>query len=88
MDYDLGFFDQDENRVEPAQNPFIPKVLPMSSYMDSSSFASDLILVMRYDCDRISGLFTDIVDAGPKWVSAALLPFWYVVLEHSKTYGF
>jgi hypothetical protein len=56
--------------------------------MDSSSFASDLILVMRYDCDRISGLFTDIVDAGPKWVSAALLPFWYVVLEHSKTYGF
>ena len=30
MDYDPGFFDQDENRVEPAQNPFVPKVLPMS----------------------------------------------------------
>tara|TARA_R110002110_G_C13349157_1_gene708436 strand:+ start:104 stop:1270 length:1167 start_codon:yes stop_codon:yes gene_type:complete len=32
MDYDLGFFDQDENRVEPVgDNPFAPKVLPMSS---------------------------------------------------------
>jgi transposase InsO family protein len=32
MEYDLGFFDQDENRVEPVgQNPFAPKVLPMSS---------------------------------------------------------
>ncbi len=31
MEYDLGFFDQDENRVEPASNPFTPKVLPMSS---------------------------------------------------------
>ena len=31
MEYDLGFFDQDENRVEPAKNPFTPKVLPMSS---------------------------------------------------------
>jgi hypothetical protein len=38
MDFDLGFFDQDENRVEPAQNPFLLKVylcvryklLPMS----------------------------------------------------------
>lgn len=31
MDYDLGFFDQDENRVEPVgENPFGPKVLPMS----------------------------------------------------------
>ena len=29
MDSDLGFFDQDENRVEPAQNPFLLKVLPM-----------------------------------------------------------
>jgi putative transposase len=29
MDFDLGFFDQDENRVEPAQNPFLLKVLPM-----------------------------------------------------------
>ena len=24
MDYDLGFFDQDEDRVEPAPNPFAP----------------------------------------------------------------
>jgi len=32
MDYDLGFFDQHENRVEPVgQNPFAPKVLPMCS---------------------------------------------------------
>jgi len=31
MEYDLGFFDEDENRVEPAGNPFTPKVLPMSS---------------------------------------------------------
>jgi putative transposase len=30
MEYDLGFFDEDERRVEPAVNPFIPKVLPMS----------------------------------------------------------
>ena len=29
MDYDLGFFDEDENRVEPAENPFTTKVLPM-----------------------------------------------------------
>ena len=31
MDYDLGFFDEDADRVEPADNPFGPKVLPMSS---------------------------------------------------------
>jgi len=31
MEYDLGFFDEDENRVEPAANPFTPKVLTMSS---------------------------------------------------------
>lgn len=32
MDYDLGFFDEEENRVEPmGENPFAPKVLPMSS---------------------------------------------------------
>ncbi len=32
MDYDLGFFDNDENRVEPVGlNPFALKVLPMSS---------------------------------------------------------
>jgi len=29
MEYDPGFFDEDENRVEPAGNPIIPKVLPM-----------------------------------------------------------
>jgi putative transposase len=32
MDYDLGFFDEKEDRVEPVgDNPFAPKVLPMSS---------------------------------------------------------
>lgn len=32
MDYDLGFFDQDVNKVEPVgENPFAPKLLPMSS---------------------------------------------------------
>ncbi len=31
MEFDLGFFDEDENRVAPAGNPFSPKVLPMSS---------------------------------------------------------
>ena len=32
MHYDLGFFDQNENRVEPVgDNPFAPNVLPMSS---------------------------------------------------------
>jgi len=32
MEYDLGFFDEQENRVEPVgHNPFAPKVLPMSS---------------------------------------------------------
>jgi putative transposase len=25
LDYDLGFFDQYEDRVEPAKNPFIPE---------------------------------------------------------------
>ena len=30
MEFDLGFFDEVERRVEPAVNPFIPKVLPMS----------------------------------------------------------
>ena len=30
MDYDLGFFDQDEGHVQPAPNPFIPKVSPVS----------------------------------------------------------
>jgi putative transposase len=32
MQYDLGFFDEADNRVEPVgENPFAPKVLPMSS---------------------------------------------------------
>lgn len=32
MDYDIGFFDRTENKVEPVgDNPFAPKVLPMSS---------------------------------------------------------
>jgi putative transposase len=31
MQFDLGFFDEDECRVEPIDNPFAPKVLPMSS---------------------------------------------------------
>lgn len=29
MDYDLGYFDEEDRRVEPAENPFIPKLLPM-----------------------------------------------------------
>jgi putative transposase len=31
MDYDLGFFDDETSRLEPATNPFGVKVLPMSS---------------------------------------------------------
>lgn len=32
MEFDIGFFDEEENRVEPVgMNPFAPKVLPMSS---------------------------------------------------------
>lgn len=31
MNYDLGFFDEESDRVEPGQNPFAEKVLPMSS---------------------------------------------------------
>jgi putative transposase len=30
MDYDLGYFDQETCRLEPIENPFGPKVLPMS----------------------------------------------------------
>jgi putative transposase len=30
MDYDLGYFDDETCRLEPIQNPFGPKVLPMS----------------------------------------------------------
>ena len=31
MDYDLGFFDEESNKVDPAENPFMAKLLPMSS---------------------------------------------------------
>ena len=31
MDYDLGYFDDTECRLEPLQNPFGPKLLPMST---------------------------------------------------------
>jgi hypothetical protein len=31
MRSDLGYFDDETCRVEPIDNPFIPKVLPMSS---------------------------------------------------------
>ena len=30
MDYDLGFFDDETCRLEPGDNPFQAKVLPMS----------------------------------------------------------
>ena len=30
MQYDLGFFDHEKCRLEPVDNPFEPKVLPMS----------------------------------------------------------
>jgi len=30
MDYDLGYFDDETCRLEPIENPFGPKVLPMS----------------------------------------------------------
>jgi putative transposase len=30
MDYDLGYFDDETCRLEPVDNPFGPKVLPMS----------------------------------------------------------
>lgn len=31
MEYDLSYFDGDNDRIAPADNPFLPKVLPMSS---------------------------------------------------------
>ncbi len=31
LDYDLGYFDQKNSRVEPVEDPFNKKVLPMSS---------------------------------------------------------
>ena len=30
MDHDLGYFDDESCRLEPIDNPFSPKVLPMS----------------------------------------------------------
>ena len=30
MEFGIGYFDEDVGRVEPAENPFLPKVLPMS----------------------------------------------------------
>jgi len=30
MEYDLGYFDDETCRLEPIQNPFSPRVLPMS----------------------------------------------------------
>ena len=30
MQYDLGYFDEETCRLEPIENPFGPKVLPMS----------------------------------------------------------
>jgi putative transposase len=30
MDYDLGYFDHQECRLEPTENPFGAKMLPMS----------------------------------------------------------
>ena len=30
MDYDLGYFDLETRVLEPLENPFDPKVLPMS----------------------------------------------------------
>jgi putative transposase len=30
MEYDLGYFDDETCRLEPIENPFEPKVLPMS----------------------------------------------------------
>ncbi|WP_031250205.1 IS481 family transposase [Mesorhizobium sp. LNHC221B00] len=35
MDYDLGYFDDETCRLEPLQNPFGPKVLPMSGVRPS-----------------------------------------------------
>jgi hypothetical protein len=31
LDFDLGYFDEVEGRVEPGPNPFVAKVLTMSS---------------------------------------------------------
>ena len=31
MRYDLGYFDDETCRLEPIENPFTPKVLPLSS---------------------------------------------------------
>ena len=40
LDFDLGFFDREEGRVEPAPNPFVPeKVLTMSPEWTRGSLA-------------------------------------------------
>ena len=31
MEYELGYFDDETSRLEPIENPFGPKVLPMMS---------------------------------------------------------
>jgi len=45
MDYDLGYFDLETRVLEPLENPFGPKVLPMSpgrtSFCQSFHSASD-----------------------------------------------
>ena len=34
MDYDLGYFDDEMCRLEPIEDPFSPRLLPMSPEMD------------------------------------------------------
>ena len=41
MDYDLGYFDHETCRLEPIENPFGPKVLPMSQTRTERPAASD-----------------------------------------------
>jgi hypothetical protein len=38
MDYDLGYFDHETCRLEPIENPFGPKALPMSSERTDSGW--------------------------------------------------
>ena len=39
MDYDIGYFDDETCRLEPIENPFGPKVLPMSpEYLRATGF--------------------------------------------------
>ena len=41
MDYDLGYFDLEAQVLEPLENPFGPKVLPMS-WVRSVTYVSGL----------------------------------------------